>query len=74
MYLCLCFAINVRTIEEILSRQGPVSVKDIQKLCKVGKGCGSCLCELKALIHKRKNAKQTKQSEEKDNFPNRWTG
>jgi bacterioferritin-associated ferredoxin len=71
MYLCLCYAVSDKLVEELIAQNGAVSVRDLQKLCNAGKGCGSCLCDLKKFVHKRTCEKNTKPSDELSSFPNR---
>lgn len=70
MYLCLCYAVSDKVVEEIIASKGPVSIRELQKLCNAGKGCGSCLCDLKKFVNAQSSTNGTKQSDEKDSFPN----
>ncbi len=50
MYLCLCYAISDKILEDLITRQNIASIQDLQKLCNAGKGCGSCICDLKKFV------------------------
>ena len=49
MILCLCEAVNDRTIREAV-RNGASTVGAIAKLTKAGTNCGSCACDLAHLL------------------------
>lgn len=60
-----------KLVEEILASKGPVSVRELQKLCNAGKGCGSCLCDLKKFVlRSQEGMEETRRSDEKGSFPN----
>lgn len=49
MFVCLCHGISDRSIREII-RSGASNIRSLQKKCKAGGRCGTCLYELKAII------------------------
>lgn len=54
MYLCLCYAVSDKTVKDMLQKNASLTVKDIQEHHNAGKGCGSCLCDLKAFLKCKK--------------------
>lgn len=50
MYVCLCFGVRKKIIEEILASHSNLKVRDVQKICKAGQGCGTCMEELKSIV------------------------
>ena len=68
MYLCLCYGISERKVREIIDEGQAKNVREIQKICRAGQSCGSCLCDLKKMLSedKAKKSPQTLQKTEDD--------
>ena len=50
MYICLCFGVSDKTIKDLILSKGVASIRELQKLCKAGTNCGSCVCEIKKFL------------------------
>lgn len=49
MIVCLCKGVSSRTILDEV-RRGNCSVKGIADACQAGRGCGSCVSQIRELI------------------------
>jgi len=49
--VCSCFGVGAKKIERIIVEQNATSVEAIGKCCKAGTNCGSCVPELKSILH-----------------------
>jgi bacterioferritin-associated ferredoxin len=52
MFVCLCSAVTDRQIKEAVDR-GVQHVAELEELCGVGAGCGTCREHAQALIDDR---------------------
>ncbi|MCH9272237.1 bacterioferritin-associated ferredoxin [Pantoea ananatis] len=43
MYVCLCNAINDKTLREVVRRYQPKSIQQLRQIVPVGKQCGKCI-------------------------------
>ena len=50
MYLFLCKAISDHAIKKIIADNNVCSIKEVQKHCPVGAGCGMCIEKLRDLL------------------------
>ncbi|TNE91922.1 MAG: (2Fe-2S)-binding protein [Deltaproteobacteria bacterium] len=53
MILCLCEAVNDRTIDTVI-RDGAHSVREIGRRCGAGTGCGLCKVDLRERLAERR--------------------
>ena len=56
MYVCLCNAVSDKKLRKIIKDE--TTLEDLRKLTGAGKNCGSCICVLKDLLLKEKDAKK----------------
>ena len=49
--ICACFGVGLATIRDALDSGTATSVEDIGKALRAGTNCGSCLPELKRIVH-----------------------
>ena len=47
MYLCLCHALSERKIKRLIKDRGCGSLQALQRECRAGQSCGSCVLRLK---------------------------
>lgn len=59
MYLCLCYAISDKTLKALIHEKNPQNIKELQTYCPAGKNCGSCVCELKKMLARMKETKES---------------
>jgi bacterioferritin-associated ferredoxin len=52
---CVCFQIPYDEIIEMIKEHNPNNVKDIQKICPLGKRCGMCVPYVNRYIKESKN-------------------
>ncbi len=64
MYVCLCFGVRKKIIEEILASQANLKLRDLQKICKAGQGCGTCLADLKLILSSHQNSSSSNSDQE----------
>jgi len=58
MYLCLCYGVTEGVVEQVIT-QGASSLQEVQKACRAGTDCGSCVCEIRErLLKHRQEAKK----------------
>jgi len=50
MIVCLCKGVSSRVILDEV-RRGNCSVKGIAQACQAGRGCGTCVSQIRELIH-----------------------
>ncbi len=49
--VCACFGVGLNTIRQALTSGGAVNVEDIGATLRAGTNCGSCLPELRRIVH-----------------------
>ncbi len=49
--ICACFGVGLNVIREAIASGAAVSVEDIGTALRAGTNCGSCLPELKRIVH-----------------------
>jgi assimilatory nitrate reductase catalytic subunit len=49
--VCACFGVDANTIRRAIRERSLVSVEAIGQACRAGTNCGSCIPELKSLLH-----------------------
>ena len=56
MYLCLCHAISEKKVKSLIREQGCGSLQAVQRQCKAGQSCGSCVLRLKNYVSEVKTS------------------
>ncbi len=51
MYVCLCHGVKDKDIEGLI-RQGHTSVRAIRECSGAGGDCGSCACDVRAMLQR----------------------
>jgi assimilatory nitrate reductase catalytic subunit len=51
--ICACFGVGLNTIREALASGAATNVETIGQALRAGTNCGSCLPELKRIVHDR---------------------
>jgi assimilatory nitrate reductase catalytic subunit len=54
--ICACFGVGLNTIREAIASNGATDVEAIGKALRAGTNCGSCLPELKRMVHEHAHA------------------
>ena len=54
--ICACFGVGLNTIREAIASNGATDVEAIGKALRAGTNCGSCLPELKRIVHEHAHA------------------
>jgi assimilatory nitrate reductase catalytic subunit len=49
--ICACFGVGLATIRDALGSGAAASVEDIGRALRAGTNCGSCLPELRRIVH-----------------------
>jgi assimilatory nitrate reductase catalytic subunit len=49
--ICSCFGVGLRTLQEAIAGRKLTSVAEIGTALRAGSNCGSCIPELKAILH-----------------------
>ena len=49
MHVCFCYNINDKKLKEFIKGKS-TTVRELQKACNVGKGCGNCLTHVKEIL------------------------
>jgi assimilatory nitrate reductase catalytic subunit len=57
--ICACFGIGLRTLHDTIASRRLTSVAEIGDALRAGTNCGSCLPELKAILHDAAIARST---------------
>ena len=61
MYVCLCYAITKKKLTSLI-RGGCSSLGQVQKICDLGRDCGSCLSAAhKIILEAKPSSKSTKE-------------
>jgi bacterioferritin-associated ferredoxin len=50
MIVCLCKGVSSRTIVDEV-RRGNCTLKGIAQACQAGRGCGTCVSQIREMIH-----------------------
>ena len=58
--VCHCFGATDKEIEKLAREQNLTTVEDIPNACKAGGGCGQCIPEIEAIIHRVMGEEKTK--------------
>ena len=58
--VCHCFGATDKEIEKLAREQHLTTVEDITNACKAGGGCGQCIPEIEAIIHRVMGEEKTK--------------
>jgi NifU-like protein len=58
--ICHCFGATDKEIEKIAREQKPTSAEEVTNACKAGGGCGQCIPEIEAIIHRVIGEEKTK--------------
>ncbi len=58
--VCHCFGATDKEIEKLAREQNLTTVEDITNACKAGGGCGQCIPEIEAIIHRVMGEEKTK--------------
>jgi bacterioferritin-associated ferredoxin len=53
--VCVCRAVNDRTLEQALETGSARSVKDLARVTGAGTVCGNCRCDLKQMVEERRS-------------------
>jgi assimilatory nitrate reductase catalytic subunit len=51
--VCACFGVGLTTIRDALASGAASTVEEIGKALRAGTNCGSCVPELKRIVHER---------------------
>ena len=54
--ICACFGVGLNVIREAIASNGATDVEAIGKALRAGTNCGSCLPELKRIVHEHAHA------------------
>jgi assimilatory nitrate reductase catalytic subunit len=54
--ICACFGVGLSVIRDAIASKGATDVEAIGKALRAGTNCGSCLPELKRIIHEHAHA------------------
>jgi assimilatory nitrate reductase catalytic subunit len=54
--ICACFGVGLNVIREAIASKGATNVEAIGKALRAGTNCGSCLPELKRIVHEHAHA------------------
>ena len=55
MIVCLCEGINDQTLRSTI-RAGANTVRQVRKACGAGGTCGSCVCDIRAMLAERRDS------------------
>ena len=54
--ICACFGVGLNVIRDAIASNGATNVESIGKALRAGTNCGSCLPELKRIVHEHAHA------------------
>ena len=54
--ICACFGVGLNVIREAIASNGATDVEAIGKALRAGTNCGSCVPELKRIVHEHAHA------------------
>jgi assimilatory nitrate reductase catalytic subunit len=54
--ICACFGVGLKAIREAIASESATSVEAIGRALRAGTNCGSCLPELKRIVHDHAHA------------------
>jgi assimilatory nitrate reductase catalytic subunit len=54
--ICACFGVGLNVIRAAIASNGATDVEAIGKALRAGTNCGSCLPELKRIVHEHAHA------------------
>ena len=54
--ICACFGVGLNVIREAIASNSATDVEAIGKALRAGTNCGSCLPELKRIVHEHAHA------------------
>ena len=51
--ICSCFRVNEKQIVDAIQEQGITELSGLQSLLRCGTNCGTCVVEIKKILHKQ---------------------